>query len=310
MIFGICFQGFITVNKLPSGSKPEASWLASVSAVSAVIGIVVPLVFSILALVCGLIALVRIRNSKGRIGGEGRASFGASLGGVFTLLWAILIPVVILPALAAARGLETMSNLKLIGSALYEFQSRNGRFPSAYIVDGNGKPMLSWRVSLLPYLDQESLYREFDLAQPWDSERNRPLIAKIPRIYQSPFLWSNAKGATHVVAVVGPNAAWTESAPVNLDELVDGPHNTLWVVEYARDDIPWTQPADLKSNEMSFTINDSTKPSIGSASRNGASIVLVDGSVLSLPNDFSSELLKALINRRDGKPDGQWAPGR
>lgn len=297
------------MNRPPANSTSETSLLAWISTVSAVIGIVVPLCFSLLALVCGLIALARIRSSKGSLRGELVAKFGAGLGGLFTLLWAVLIPVAILPALAAARRAQAMSNLRQVGFALYDYQSKNGSFPPAYSADADGTPLLSWRVLLLPYLGEESLYREFDLAQPWDSERNRPLIAKIPRVYQSPFLWSNANGATHVVAVIGPNAAWTEAAPVNLEELVDGAHNTLWVVEYARDDIPWTKPADLSSQWMSFTINDPSKPAIGSVSRHGAAIVLVDGSVVTLPNDFSPDLLKSVIDRSDDKPSGKWAPG-
>ncbi len=58
-----------------------------------------------------------------------------------------------------------------------------GAFPTAAILDKNGKPLLSWRVALLPYIEQDALYRQFKLDEPWDSEHNKKLIAQMPKIY-------------------------------------------------------------------------------------------------------------------------------
>src|SRR5579872_1042254 len=67
----------------------------------------------------------------------------------------------------AARRAQCANNLKMIGLALAQYESQYGRFPPAYIADADGKPMHSWRVLILPYLDEESLYSEYDFSEPW-----------------------------------------------------------------------------------------------------------------------------------------------
>ena len=79
-----------------------------------------------------------------------------------------------------------INNLKQIGLAMHNYHDRHKSLPSAYTVDKAGKPLLSWRVLILPYLDQEALYKEFHLDEPWDSEHNKPLSAMVVKVYRSP----------------------------------------------------------------------------------------------------------------------------
>ncbi len=60
-----------------------------------------------------------------------------------------------------------------------------GHFPAQAIYDKNGKPLLSWRVQILPYIEQQPLYNEFHLDEPWDSEHNKKLLGKMPKTYAS-----------------------------------------------------------------------------------------------------------------------------
>src|SRR5262249_54507479 len=72
---------------------------------------------------------------------------------------ALLLPAV-QSARAAARRAQSTNNLKQIGLAMHNFHSSNGRFP-ADIVDNEGKPLLSWRVAILPFVEQQALFNEF-----------------------------------------------------------------------------------------------------------------------------------------------------
>src|SRR6185295_2767398 len=76
-----------------------------------------------------------------------------------------------------------MNNLKIIGLAMHNYHDTNQRFPAAAIYDKQGKPLLSWRVAILPYLNQKQLYESFHLDEPWDSEHNRKLIPRMPAEY-------------------------------------------------------------------------------------------------------------------------------
>src|SRR5262249_27007034 len=82
----------------------------------------------------------------------------------------------------AARG-RGMNNLKQIGLGWHYFFGSHGRFP-ANIVNSDGKPLLSWRVAILPYIEQEKLYAQFHLDEPWDSEHNMKLLNQMPSLYR------------------------------------------------------------------------------------------------------------------------------
>src|SRR6185312_11489838 len=66
---------------------------------------------------------------------------------------------------------------------LHQYHDAHGKLPPPAITDKAGKPLLSWRVALLPYLEQVALYNQFHLDEPWDSEHNRKLLPQMPKVY-------------------------------------------------------------------------------------------------------------------------------
>src|SRR5437588_6801844 len=98
---------------------------------------------------------------------------------------ALLLPAV-QAAREAARRAQCTNNLKQIGLAMHNYHSSNNCFPPAFTTDRDGKPLLSWRVLLLPYLECSSLYANFHLDEPWDSPHNRPLVNQMPSVFACP----------------------------------------------------------------------------------------------------------------------------
>jgi hypothetical protein len=82
-------------------------------------------------------------------------------------------------------NLKSQNNLKQIGLAIHAYHDANGHLPRD-IVDKNGKPLLSWRVAILPYIEQDNLYKQFKLDEPWNSEHDRKLSQQVVQVYQSP----------------------------------------------------------------------------------------------------------------------------
>src|SRR5207253_5726964 len=101
---------------------------------------------------------------------------------------------------------ELTNNLKQIAIAFHNYASAHrDHFPAAAIYSKDGKPLLSWRVALLPYLEQDNLYKQFKLDEPWDSEHNKKLIARMPKVFaSSPDPKLTAAGKTTFVVPVGP----------------------------------------------------------------------------------------------------------
>ena len=97
----------------------------------------------------------------------------------------------------------TVNNLKNLAIALLNYQSASKKFPTRATFNADGKPLLSWRVLVLPFLGQEEekLFEEFHLDEPWDSDHNRKLIARMPAVFKNPRI--DKPGMTNYLAVVG-----------------------------------------------------------------------------------------------------------
>ena len=161
------------------------------------------------------------------------------------------------------------SNLKQIALALQSYHTVNGCFPPAYIADKNGKPIHSWRVLLLPYLDRGDLYKAYDFAEPWDGPKNRKLLVMRPSVFACPSeAGGDASGAaqTSYLAVVGTNAAWPgdKSRKVRAADFPAGISNTVMLVEVANSGISWTEPRDLSLDALGMSDSGSAALNVSS----------------------------------------------
>jgi hypothetical protein len=157
-------------------------------------------------------------------------------------------------ARASAMRMQSMNNLKNIALGMHNYYSRNNQFPLPAGLSKDGKPLLSWRVYLLPYFDESELFKQFHLDEPWDSPHNRTLIEKMPQVYRLPMSKTPA-GRTNYLLPVGGGAVFEADKPTKFADIKDGTSNTIMVVE-ADDDhaVVWTRPEDL-----SFDPKDPTK---------------------------------------------------
>ena len=167
--------------------------------------------------------------------------------------------------------------------AVANYHNTYGCFPPAYVADRDGKPLHSWRVLLLPFLEQRELYDAYDFAEPWDGPNNRKLADRVGRIYLRSGLESDQVRTTSFVAVVGPETAWPGTAAGTYEDLGDGSRETLMVVEVPDGHFRWMEPKDLRFDRMSFRINDGSGGGLGSQ-LGGARVVSADGTVRRLPD--------------------------
>jgi len=144
------------------------------------------------------------------------------------------------------------SNMRQMLIAMHNFHIDFNRLPNQAICDKDGKPLLSWRVAVLPYLGQDHLYKEFKQDEPWDSDHNKKLIEKMPKIFTHPV--AKNVPANHTLYQVfyskkgdKPAAAIMENTKITLGQLTvqDGTSNTFVLTDAATTAVPWTKPADL-----------------------------------------------------------------
>ncbi|HET6880840.1 MAG TPA: DUF1559 domain-containing protein [Pirellulales bacterium] len=197
---------------------------------------------------------------------------------------------------AALRRRESTHQLKQIGLAIHSYSDVKERFPPAAVTDAQGRPLLSWRVAILPYLDQEALYKQFHLDEPWDSEHNRTLIERMPEVYRS-FSSSAPQDRSSFVVAIGPGTVFEAGKVTAFRDITDGTSNTLMVFEAADDQaVAWTKPGDLKF--------DREHPSAGFTTpySDGRLLLFCDGSVHFVTQSLDDETIRRLILRNDGIP--------
>ncbi|HZZ29418.1 MAG TPA: DUF1559 domain-containing protein [Pirellulales bacterium] len=205
----------------------------------------------------------------------------------------------ILPAVQAAREAahrtEDSNNLKQLGLALLNYADANKRLPARAIFDKDGKPLLSWRVMILPYLEENELYKQFHLDEPWDSEHNKTLIEKMPDAYKHPEF--NEPGKTLYVVPVGKGLAFEGTEGLRLKDFTDGLSNTIMLVEAApAKAVPWTKPEDWSPDD-----NNPMKDLGGLFAGNIVNIGFADCHVDGISKDIDAAVFKALLTRSGGE---------
>jgi len=196
---------------------------------------------------------------------------------------------------------RAVSNLKKIGLALHAYHDDWRMFPPAWLPDADGNPQHSWRVLILPYMAQNSLYERYDFNSRWNSPSNRKLVGEIPSAYYS---GSGPTGVTHYLAIVGPGTAWPAPDCVSRSDIPDGTLHTISVVEFVDVEVNWMEPRDIPVEEAVRRILRKAKES---ATRDmpmwaaGPPVLRCDGGVAGLPRDLTESELRGYLTIDGGE---------
>jgi len=218
---------------------------------------------------------------------------------------------VVMPSLRTPRDfdakIQCKYNLKTIGLALHNYHDIFGGFPMA----ASPKPERSWRITLLPYLEEGDLHARYHQDEAWNSETNAPLTRERIRAYDCAVrptgVDDQQRFLSAYAAVTGPDAIFHDHDSVHFRDVTDGTSNTIAVIEACGSQIIWTQPRDVRIDRERVSINGpgsqpGTSSSIGSSFHAGGTQVLrADGSVVFLSEDMDQSILNALTTKSGGE---------
>ena len=223
------------------------------------------------------------------------------VGGVLIVVVGLFLPSV-RSVPRPSRQIACNNNLRQLLLALHIYHDAYGSFPPAYVADENGRPMHSWRVLILPFIEQQALYDQYRFDEPWDGPNNRLLVQQYDgRLFQCPSDSKAGRGETSYVAVTGSGTAWPGEKAVKLSDIADGTSDTILLVEVQHSGIHWMDPRDLDIAQLPLSLNAPRGPCISSEHKHGAHVGLADGAPRFLPNDTPSHTLWALLTIDGGE---------
>jgi prepilin-type N-terminal cleavage/methylation domain-containing protein len=191
----------------------------------------------------------------------------------------------------------SLNNLKQIGLACQNYHDANKQLPLGSTFDRHGRGMHGWQTFLLPYVEQTPLYKQIDLAQPWDSAANLPamkqeiLLFLVPRVGETRYADLPVSHYAANVHVLGPT-------PMRLQDITDGASNTLLAGEAAGNFKPWGQPGNWR--DPALGLNHSLN-GFGRPGTTAVCFVMADGSARFIAPTVSKEFLRAISTPAGGE---------
>ena len=306
----------------PKPNSPNVPPATSGKAIAALVLGILSLGFSCLtaipALIVGFLAIGDINRSRGQLGGKGLAITGIVVSLVMPVISIAvggILVALLLPAIQAARGaartVSQENNMRQIGLAMHNYHDVHRSFPYA----GTDEVPMSWRVSLLPYLEEQPLYEQFDFNQPADAPVNEAAAAYMPAVYGT-LLFEHGSDRSPLQVPIGPLAANQPPArgqtpslqslespsdtarPARFADLLDGSSNTAAVVLVRPEAINarWTR------TEADYEV-DLTDPAAGlfRTAEGTYLILMADGSVQQVDARIDRQTLSNLMTRDDGQ---------
>lgn len=180
-----------------------------------------------------------------------------------------------------------------VALAMHSYQDKHGHLPPAVVYGPGDEPLLSWRVLILPFIEQDELFKQFQLDEPWDSPHNLALLPKMPATYAPPPKWARKMPAHHTFLHVftGKGTAFEGKNGLSLKhDFPDGVGGTILIIE-AGPPVPWTKPENIPYTP------DGPLPELRATIGDRFRVGLADGAGRQWNSKISAKVLRAAITR-------------
>jgi Protein of unknown function (DUF1559) len=212
-----------------------------------------------------------------------------------------------LPTFLAAREhdrqTQCQNNLRQIGLALQSYHQVYKSYPPAWVADGKGRPVHSWRVLILPHLDQADLYSRYDFSEPWNGPNNIKLAMQMPEVFACPSHSGQSKPFTSYAAIFGKECVFRGAEPVAVSDIRDPAGTTLVLGEVLRVNLHWMEPTEILVEAHSLV---GAPDGFASHHPVGVHFLMADGSVHVLKRLMSSVVFRNMTTRAGGEPPGDF----
>jgi hypothetical protein len=196
-----------------------------------------------------------------------------------------------------AANTQSLNNLKQIGLAEHGYHDEVKHLTLGGTFDAQGNGMHGWQTFLLPYLEQNPLFKKIDFSKPWNDPANADAMATYVPVLLHPLIDDRGKPQEPAFSHYPGNSHLLRVQPIKIADIKDGTSNTILAGSAAKNFSPWGSPFNLRDPALGF------HASHGFGSPNGphVQIVFADGSVRMLSTNTSPAVLRALATPNGGE---------
>lgn len=195
----------------------------------------------------------------------------------------------------------TKNNMKQIGLALHNYHETYATLPPGAILSPNGTPSHSWQALILPFLDQQFLFRQIDFEKPWHASANQEAFQQEVPVYLNPKAKSKTSPDGYALShFVGNKLVLKSGTDISFEEMHDGTSNTIMAMEIGEHFKPWGDPTSLTEPVNVIGPNKKT------LTEGGSFILMGDGRVRFINKIIDPVILKALSTPAGGEEVGEF----
>ncbi len=240
------------------------------------------------------------------------------------LLVGLLLPAV-QAAREAARRTSCFNNLRQMGIGLHHYHAALGCFPPGGIEPRSPKwpkgRQLAWSVFLLPYVEQQTVYRTLDTGKAFDAPENAEGAARVLAIYLCPSVPRSSplregRGACDYGGIYGERITGPNNPPkgtmlydraLTIGDIRDGTSQTLMISEDSSfPDGQWINGRNIFDQAYAINRAPPIENDIRSDHPGGANGLFGDGSARFLMETMPLETLAAICTRAGGEIVGDF----
>ena len=237
---------------------------------------------------------------------EAAFTIGAAL--LTVMLLALLVPTLSTPV-RHTNPTQCQQHVRMLSLACHNYESAHGHFPPPYSVDEYGKPLHSWRVLILPFIEENGLYDKLDLTKPWNDPVNIQYANQMPAMFRCPSYEADKTSpyydldlvSTSYVCIVGEETIWNPKKKIGFDDIEDGTANTVLIVESDRHRVHWMSPLDPQFDEVTSLTVEGTTDILSGPHSNRGNFSLADCSTHDSSGLMYTETLRAALTINGGE---------
>ena len=118
------------------------------------------------------------------------------------------------------RRISCQNNMRQLQLGILNYESAYAEFPNPMFQAGDGAPKHSWRVMILPFIEGQALFDQYQFNEPWDGPNNSKLASQMPPAFACPA--NPIPNKTPYKTVVDKGTAFEPGKAIGFDQVTDG----------------------------------------------------------------------------------------